>query len=326
VTDRAIRPGDSWRLLPINRIEDLQDAVYGAGLEAVQMSRGRLGGSLAFVERDGILYGSGLIGGRVALSGPLSQDMVTFGLGLRIPNGTWHWYEEVSTGSIGAFLPGDEHDSLYMPGSLYATATMSLERLTQAAAREELVLDRKTLGGTGFQSLKVSPALVAPIARQMEQVHSGQPATGRLGPPSAERLLRIVINRYARPPRPIVAQPCPSGHARIVARARVYALEHLHQPISIEAMAAAAFASPRTLYRAFLAILDETPHAYVRRLRLHRIRHELIGEAEAACTIAMAANLWGIGELGRFAGMYRELFGELPSETLRHGRRQAIAA
>jgi AraC-like DNA-binding protein len=195
-----------------------------------------------------------------------------------------------------------------------------------AAAREELVLDRETLGGSGFQSLKVSPALVAPITRQMERVHSGQLATGHLGPPSAERLLRIVIDRYARPPRPIVARPSPSGHARIVSRARVFALEHLHEPISIEAMAAAAHASPRTLFRAFIAVLNETPHAYVRRLRLHRIRNELTSEAEAACTIAMAANEWGIGELGRFAGMYRELFGELPSETLRHHRRQAIAA
>lgn len=322
---RPERPGsEPWRIVPIRRIEDLQDAVYGAGLEAVQMSRGPLGGSLAFAERDGVLYTSGLIGGRVALSGPLSQDMVTVGLGLRIPTGSWHWYQEVSTGSIGTFLPGDEHDSLYMPGSLYAAATLSLERLTEAAAREDLVLDRKTLGGTGFQSAAVSPELVAPIARQMERVHAGQPATRRLEPPSAERLLRIVIDRYARPPRRIVTRPCPSGHARIVARARAYAQDHLDAPISIDALAAAAFTSPRTLHRAFLSLLDEPPHAYVRRLRLHRIRHELVSEDEAACTIAMAANEWGVGELGRFAGMYRELFGELPSETV--GRRQGIAA
>lgn len=45
------------------------------------------------------------------LSGPLSPDMVTFGLGLHVPAETWHWYEEVATGSIGVFLPGDQHDS-----------------------------------------------------------------------------------------------------------------------------------------------------------------------------------------------------------------------
>lgn len=37
------------------------------------------------------------------------------------------------------------------------------------------------------------------------------------------------------------------------------------------------------------------------------------------------ANEWDISELGRFAAMYRELFGELPSETVRHGRRSLAA-
>jgi AraC-like DNA-binding protein len=326
VTHLVTRPADGWRVRPIRRIEDLQDAVFGAGLEATQMSRGRLGGSLAFAERDGILYSSGLIGGRVALSGPLSQDMVTFGIGLRLGAGTWHWHQETPTGSVGLFLPGDEHDSLYMPGSLYATATMSWEQLKALAAREDLTIDRKTLGGTGVQQGKVPPEQVAPLARRMDRVHAGGVATGAGGTPFEEALLRMMFAHYGRPPQTAVGLPNPGGPAQVVARARAYAVEHLHEPISIDAMARAAYTSPRTLYRSFLKVLDETPHAYVRRLRLHRIRHELISEAEAACTIAMAANEWGIGELGRFAGMYRELFGELPSETLRHGRRQAIAA
>jgi hypothetical protein len=31
--------------------------------------------------------------------------------------------------------------------------------------------------------------------------------------------------------------------------------------------------------------------------------------------VALAANRWGIAELGRLAGQYRKLFGELPSQT-----------
>lgn len=323
--DFATHPDQSWNVLPIERIEDLQDAVYGAGLEATQVSRGRLGGSLAFAECDGIVYSSGLIGGRATLSGPLSQDMVTFGLGLRIPAGTWHWYKEVSAGSIGVFLPGDEHDSHYMPGSLYATATMSMDRLVQVAAGEELVIDGKTLGGTGFQALKVPPTLIAPVARKMEHVHAGRQTNGHLVQPCVERILRIIINRYARPPHPVITRSRPSDHARIVARARAYARENLHEPISIEALASAAQVLPRSLHRAFVAVLDEPPYAYVRRLRLHRIRNALISEAEATCTIAMVANAWRISELGRFAGIYHELFGELPSRTMRDRPRQASA-
>jgi transcriptional regulator GlxA family with amidase domain len=102
---------------------------------------------------------------------------------------------------------------------------------------------------------------------------------------------------------------------------------NLDRPLSIDAMAAAANTSRRTLHRAFGAVLDETPQSYVRKLRLHRIRSDLASDAETFCTITVAANRWGIGELGCLSGWYRELFGELPSETLAHraGRSAAPA-
>jgi AraC-like DNA-binding protein len=65
-------------------------------------------------------------------------------------------------------------------------------------------------------------------------------------------------------------------------------------------------------------VLDETPYSYVQKLRLNRIRHELVTDAEAACTITMVAHRWNMAGMGRFAAWYRDLFGELPSQTLRH--------
>jgi hypothetical protein len=213
VTDAAPVREKEWLIVPIRRIEDLSDAVYGAGIQATQMSRGPITGSLAFAECGGILYGTGLLGGRVALSGPLSQNMVTFGLGLRLPAGTWHWYREVATGSVGLLLPGDEHDSLYMPNSLYATATMSLERLEAEAARHELVIDRSTLGGTGAHERLVPSGLVAPIARRMDGLHSTPGAPPELGLAAGHRLLHIAIAHYAREPHRLLGsrlrQPTP---------------------------------------------------------------------------------------------------------------------
>ncbi|MGD9511743.1 MAG: helix-turn-helix domain-containing protein [Geminicoccaceae bacterium] len=136
-------------------------------------------------------------------------------------------------------------------------------------------------------------------------------------------LLDLLVSHCARPPRPVMGGVNPGGHGRIVARARAFVLENLEHPLSVDAMAAAAFTSHRTLHRAFNTVLDETPQAFVRKLRLHRIRHDLASPAEAACTVAVVANRWGIGELGRLAGWYRDLFGELPSETLA-GRRPSL--
>ncbi len=118
-----------------------------------------------------------------------------------------------------------------------------------------------------------------------------------------------------------LGRSAPGKRERIVARARDFIHESLSQPLSVEAIASAASTSPRTLHRAFQDVLDETPYSYVLKLRLRRIRHVLVSDAELTCTIASIANQWGITELGRFAGYYQGLFGELPSKTRARCRR-----
>lgn len=307
----------SWTRVGISRIEELGDAVLGAGLEAMQMSRTPVTGSLAFAERDGLVFSSGNLAGRVALLGPLSERRITLGVGLNLPPGSRHWLGEVESGNVGVFLPGDVHDALYVAGALYATVTLSAERLEEMAARTGLVLDARTLGGTGIHPRLVAGVRLRSLRTGFAQVHAGRCGHHRL----AGELLDLLVSHCGRPPRPVMGGMDPRGYARIVARARAYVLENLEYPIAVDAMAAAACTSHRTLHRAFNVVLDETPQSFVRKLRLHRIRRDLASKAEAACTVALVANRWGIGELGRLAGWYRELFGERPSETLASHRR-----
>jgi transcriptional regulator GlxA family with amidase domain len=110
------------------------------------------------------------------------------------------------------------------------------------------------------------------------------------------------------------------GHWRIVARAQAYIAANLAEPIAIDALADAACTTRRTLHRAFVEVLGESPRDHVLRSRLLRIRADLEAAAGDACTVADVANRWGIGELGRFAARYRALFGELPSATLARAR------
>jgi AraC-like DNA-binding protein len=287
----------------------------------MQMARSPVTGSLAFAEHDGVVYSSGYIGGRVALTGPLSANMITFGLGLAVAPGSRHWLNEVATGDFGVFMPGDEHEALYMPGTLYATATLAAERLEAAAEQRGLMLDVRSLG-TGFHARRFPESAVSQFRVQYEHVHAGpcgnEIDVARLG----DRLVDAVLLHFGRQPRVPMGATNPQGHARIVARARAYILENLNRPLLIDEIARASIASRRTVYRAFNEVFDETPHSYVRKLRLHRIRHDLASDAEQACTIALVANRWGIGELGRLSGWYRDLFGELPSETLHNAVRE----
>lgn len=308
---------EDWQRLEILRIEDLSDVVLGAGLEVTQMTSTPVTGSLAFGMRDGMTFSTGRFAGRVALKGPLSEHHVTIGIGLDLTPGSRHWLEEVVTGNIGVFHAGDDHDALYTTGAFYAVVTLSVLQLEAAAAEHGLVLDRQMLGGTGIHERRVPAGPLERLRWGFERVHEeGDPSGRRRQLAIGQSLLDTVIEHYARAPRSGAVRPNPQGLARVVARARDYIAHHLEQPMSVDDVAAAACTSRRTLHRAFVGVLGETPYSYVHRLRLHRIRRDLARGDEAPGTIALVANRWGVGELGRLSGRYRALFGESPSETV----------
>lgn len=314
-----VAPVSEWNKLTIRRIEDLADAVVGAGLEAVQMSSGPIMGSLAFMQVDGVACTAGYIEGQVMLKGPLSETGVTLGIGLSMPPGCRHWLKPVSDHDAGVFLPGDVHDSFYVPGSHFVSVTVSFERLETIAERMGLVLDPRTLGPTGHSSRAVAKRAIDALRPGFERLHADRSApadvTGQLG----FGVLGAAIEHFAREPRRSAFAD--RGHTRIVTKARAYIADNLDQPQCIDSIADAACTSHRTLYRAFADLLDETPQSYVRKLRLHRIRKDLVTDTRGIDSVTVAAHQWGIGELGRLAGWYRHQFGELPSKTLERRER-----
>jgi AraC-like DNA-binding protein len=310
-----IASASSWSRLPITCVEDVQEAVLGAGLDAVQLSRGPMQGSLAFATSGLMAFSTGHLTGRVSLTGPLSETMTTLGVGIQIAPGSRHWMHEVETGGVGIFRPADIHEAIYLPGTTYACVTLPDTLLEELAADMGLVLDARQLGGSRISRRRLSSDRLAVLQRGFVDVHTAEAQRAHDAPALARVLLESVIAHVAREPRP---QPGPrdmGAHSRIVARAQDFILAHLESPLSISAIARASFASQSTLYRAFHEILDETPQSFIRKLRLNRIRHDLATDDEARCTVTIVANKWGVGELGRFARWYRELFGELPSQT-----------
>jgi AraC-like DNA-binding protein len=306
-----------WSYVPHANIEDLSNAVFGAGLEATQLTSTDVSGSLVYIHGDGIVLSSGVLNGRVAFKGTLSEDQVTLGLGLRIAPGSRHWIsQEIETGCVGIFMPGDGHDALYYERTFYITATLDIDRLEQVAARMGNVLDKKTLHGTGFDAKLLDRSTLQRICSLIAPLHQGAPVDRLIISSAQQELMSAFVNHLARDPRPPLAIPDARGHAAIVSRAREFIERNLADAMSADDIAEAAHTSRRTLFRAFVDVLGEPPNSYVRKLRLHRIRHDLASEHERAATVAIAANCWGISELGRLAGWYRDHFGELPSETL----------
>jgi AraC-like DNA-binding protein len=309
---------ESWQRFDIRGIDDLSNAVLAADLEAIQMAGARVRGSLAFAARDGIIFSSGLIDGNVMIRGALAEDALTLGVLLRAGPGSRFWFNEVVEGDVGVVLPGETCDFLCTAGSLYVAATLTAKQLRKEAARQCLSVHRRLTSRTGLHMTPLRPPALTRLQQQVADIHHGDLAAKDRRSGAGGGMLTEVLIHYARE-CPGDDRAGPSGPAQIVHDALEYISENLARPICIDDLSEAVGTSRRTLHRAFAEILGDTPQTYVRRLRLHRIRRELV--SNSGTTISAAAQNWGCGQdMGRLSRSYRELFGENPSSTLAIGR------
>ncbi len=105
-------------------------------------------------------------------------------------------------------------------------------------------------------------------------------------------------------------------HVRLVEH---YIEEHAADPITIEHLVAVSGVSGRALFDGFKRFRNTSPMAHLRACRMRRVREALL-KPTPDTTVSRLAQDWGFFELGRFAGQYRKLYGETPSETLRRVR------
>jgi transcriptional regulator GlxA family with amidase domain len=107
--------------------------------------------------------------------------------------------------------------------------------------------------------------------------------------------------------------------ALAVRRAEAFVAAHAGEPRSVRELARAAGVSVRSLCRGFQRLRGCGPIHATRRVRLQRVHHDLLtgGPGQRVTDVAMR---WGFFHLGRFAHVYQQHFGELPSATRRRSR------
>jgi AraC-like DNA-binding protein len=116
--------------------------------------------------------------------------------------------------------------------------------------------------------------------------------------------------------------PSPTVAPWQVERAMDYIEANWDQPITIEALAAVTETSARSLFATFRESRGCSPMAFVRHFRLLRAK-EILLLAAPETSVSSVASRCGFESPGHFAKRYSNRFGELPSDTLKRGRRRA---
>lgn len=116
-----------------------------------------------------------------------------------------------------------------------------------------------------------------------------------------------------------VHQPGP-GHAgpATLRRAIDYIEAHAEEPITITDITRAAGGTPRAIQYAFSRHLDTTPTLYLRDVRLRHAHQDLVTAVpHKGVTVKTIAAHWGFAKAGHFSVLYRQAYGQHPSQTLR---------
>jgi AraC-like DNA-binding protein len=109
-----------------------------------------------------------------------------------------------------------------------------------------------------------------------------------------------------------------SNHRHAGVMRRFYAILEANSGRVMHApeMCKAVGVSNRTLTTCCHEALGMTPHHYLRLRQLHLAHRALVLGEPAMTTVTQIATEYGFWDLGRFAVVYREVFGERPSATL----------
>jgi AraC-like DNA-binding protein len=115
----------------------------------------------------------------------------------------------------------------------------------------------------------------------------------------------------------LLSAPAAVDQAGCIPQLIEYIDQHADAELTTSSLAKLAGITERALQLGFRKAVGTTPSAYVRGVRLDRVREELCGGGHGA-TITDVAMRWGFYHPSRFAQQYRERFGVLPSHTVEH--------
>jgi transcriptional regulator GlxA family with amidase domain len=109
---------------------------------------------------------------------------------------------------------------------------------------------------------------------------------------------------------------------RRIANVEAWIDSHLEEPITVGRLCQVAGVGERCLQKAFESRRGVSPMRFVTERRLAEAHRRLLGRDAKADVTSIAVGL-GFRHMGRFANLYQEAFGEVPSRSRQRSARVA---
>jgi AraC family ethanolamine operon transcriptional activator len=296
----------------------------GRDLAVTQLSPGPCLGHLLRANLDDMGFDAGGFDGDLRVRGAVARKAFSIVSVLEQDGVLNQWGHGVAEGDILAIPPSGELDGRFQGRTAYAVVTAPWGLLMQRAEAFEWLADPRVWTEAAIYS--PPPRARAACRRILRGCAALMRAMGDAVPASSidflrRELLDSVLAAVAEAREPAARRQGVLNAARIVRGAEDFVEGGgARQAVQVDDVCQALGISRRTLYRAFQDLLDVSPKAYLRLKNMSAARARLLDAADRPTTVTQVALDHGFWELGRFAGAYRAMFGEAPSETLRaHG-------
>lgn len=290
-------------------------AIQQGALEHVQLQPGFFKGQIAHTASTDSRVDWGAYTLSLLARGDLSADMVTIAVAVQ-GQGDWRVHgRDAMSGDIVVFPERGELLAVLPPQAQWLSVQIPRERLEAAGLSVRNGVAHRLSCGTSPELQRTLAELRPVLASSPELYTHDNHAVAH----AHDQLVAALLSQLARPSQAgdAGAALSPGERWHVVRRAEQYLQECGDPSVRIEDLCTAACTSLSRLERAFRETFGVGPRRYLTLRRLAAVRRELLRRGEQT-SVTEVATRWGFFHLGRFSQDYKTLFGETPSQTLRH--------
>ena len=212
----------------------------------------------------------------------------------------------------------------YLSGALWDSVVFAIPEAELAQQLTDITHNDPEAILHGLGLARLTPQLAAQLRQaSLAYLDTAARSLATPGAPSplpamAASLVGLIARALVSARPPCAPKPSLNRQRQLIRKAENYVAHLTNQPLRIGQLCREIDVSERTLRDAFYKVTDTSPLAYLKTQQLNRVYRVLRDVDPDEVLIKQVAVANGFSHLGQFCKDYKQLFGELPSETLRH--------
>jgi AraC-like DNA-binding protein len=299
----------------VDEAEDYCNSVAGIQIDAVRSGRGVASTEVLTAVDDRFTFTAGKVGFPMISRATVPDDMILVAY-VRSATPGCRWCEiDLVPGAVLAYAPAAEHTARNFAGLDFMFGITGSEQLEEHADQLGIDIEMPGRGEVHLLTSTATTELVGPVfARFANHTASGQYPSSAITD-DVLRSMALALSDEDRQRRIGRLNRIDSRH--VVHLCIDYANRIKRIP-SVSELCLVAHVSERRLRKAFTDEFNLPPSRYFRAWALDEAHRRLV---RLDGTVTEVATGLGFDHLGRFAGHYKDIYGEPPSTTLHYHRR-----